>query len=478
MKWLRSRGILTHLSISLAALLVVLMMIGMWAAQASGEPGPERRGTGQYDVPQLSEDLFDRSERVRRRALKKIVQRGDLDMAPTLILAMRYIYDDGIVEAFQDLTDSQAEDWFEAMLWQQARPEIAPHPSFRELKLGILADIDSEFLRFLGGERGTRENMRIRLEEITWGGVIVDGIPSLDDPQLISAAEAGYLRPSDLVFGVEINGDARAYPLRIMGWHEMFNDVIGGEPVALAYCTLCGSGILYETKVEGRKEPFRFGSSGFLYRSNKLMFDRQTDSLWNQFTGRPVSGPLVDSGIELKRRPVVITTWDKWRKSHEDTKVLSLNTGHQRDYGSGVVYRDYFSSPELMFPSLTQAGADQAAKDYVFGVRIAGRVKAWPLEVFENGAVINDSLGALNLVLVGDAETRTVRAYDRGKAVFSAEANDELAGPGGTWRVAEDALIGPNGESAPRVAGHIAYWFAWDGFVGRESELYSGESDT
>ena len=101
----------------------------------------------------------------------------------------------------------------------------------------------------------------------------------------------------------------------------MFNEVIGGVPVALAYCTLCGSGILFETQIEGRDRPFVFGSSGLLYCSNKLMFDRETDSLWNQFTGKPVVGPLVDSGIQLKVRPVVITNWARWRDSHPKTGI-------------------------------------------------------------------------------------------------------------------------------------------------------------
>ena len=106
------------------------------------------------------------------------------------------------------------------------------------------------------------------------------------------ASAASYLNPDDPVFGVEINGDARAYPLRIANWHEMVNDVVGGVPVSLAYCTLCGSGILFDGRVAGRAEPFTFGSSGLLYRSNKLMYDRQTDSLWEQLAGHPVTGSL------------------------------------------------------------------------------------------------------------------------------------------------------------------------------------------
>ena len=147
-------------------------------------------------------------------------------------------------------------------------------------RLWYLKGLDEDFLSLFSDPAKT-ENMRIRFEEITWGGAVFDGIPSLDNPTMIAAPDADYLLETDLVFGIEINGDVRAYPLRIMGWHEMFNDVIGGVPVALAYCTLCGAGILYETKLKDRKKPFVFGSSGLLYRSNKLMFDRTTNSLWN-----------------------------------------------------------------------------------------------------------------------------------------------------------------------------------------------------
>src|SRR5712692_4251583 len=104
----------------------------------------------------------------------------------------------------------------------------------------------------------------------------------------------------------------------------MINDVVGGVPVSLAYCTLCGAGILFDGRIGGRTEPFTFGSSGLLYRSNKLMYDRQTDSLWNQFTGRPVVGPLTGSKIDLKVLPLVQTSWSDWRSRHKNTRVLIL----------------------------------------------------------------------------------------------------------------------------------------------------------
>ncbi len=411
-----------------------------------------------------------------RSALATIEARGNPDLAASLITGLRFTRGPRgeIAESLRKITGAKVEtdSWFDWMLWQEANPQITPHPTFPAFKKALLTSIDPNFDIFLKDEFITPEKMKIRLEEITWGGVRKDGIPSLDNPDLIAAADASYMREDDLVFGVSINGDTRAYPLRIMGWHEMFNEVIGGVPVALAYCTLCGSGILFETQVEGRAKPLVFGSSGFLYRSNKLMFDRETHSLWNQFTGKPVVGPLVNSGIALKQRPVVITDWASWWASNPDTRILSLQTGHRRDYGSGVVYNEYFASPDLMFPiQVDERLALQ--KDYVFGIRQFGGAKAWPLKAFKTRKVINDEMLGTPLVLIGDERTRTVRAYERGAHAFRSDGGRMVDETGAVWNVTEQELS--NGEtSLPRVAGHVAYWFAWNGYLGAESELYDG----
>lgn len=441
----------------LALLAVMLSLRPAWA-----EP----------DLLKLSKDVLIGTDAERAHAIDAMVAQGE-DMIPTLVLLMRiggsHVATQGALKA---LTGQDIPDWHAAMEYQEANPQIVPHPSFEHLKLWYLGGIDTDFLD-LFAQPIDRDAMRIRFEEITWGGALFDDIPPLDAPKRIAADEAGYLLEDDLVFGVEINGDARAYPLRIMGWHEMFNEVIGGVPVALAYCTLCGAGILFETQVEGREAPFVFGSSGLLYRSNKLMFDRETKSLWNQFTGEPVIGPLARSDIQLSIRPSVITTWAQWRADHPDTTVLSLNTGHIRNYDSGFVYRDYFASPDLMFPTLTDE-TRLAQKTFIYGIRVAGGAKAWPFEAFAETRVINDQVGFTNVVLIGEAATRTVRAYDRGARQFE-EAPDGLAGPGGRWQITEAALIGPDGARAPRVPGHVSYWFAWDGYLGAGSALYSAK---
>lgn len=409
-------------------------------------------------------------------SLATLVDEGDPRLAHSIITAMRFSWlPPATLQAALEIlaegtyaADDPPQGWFEWVLWREQTTDVPAHDSFPDFQRRLFATIDPRFLDFL--PEGV--DHEIRLEEIAWGGVSVDGIPALTNPDLIDAAEADYLAPDDLVFGVEINGDARAYPLRILNWHEMFNDVIGGVPVSLAYCTLCGAGILFDTTVEGYDAPFVFGSSGFLYRSNKLMYDTATRSLWNQFTGRPVVGPLTGSGIELSIRPVAITSWAHWRERHPDTRVLSLDTGYPRDYSPGAAYGEYFASPELMFPALLRDEA-LAQKDFVFGIRAPGGAKAWPLEAFEGGAVINDRVGFVDVVLIGDAETRTVRAYRRDDTEFAAANSslDRLTGGGTGWTVTEDALVADDGRTLPREPGHVAYWFAWAGYL-RDAELY------
>lgn len=447
---------LSFKTMAISALTTILMTVSSVALPLSDEQIAVNGNLAIFGPPELA-----------KPAVEALVERGDQDIIATLILAMRYGSNSNLIQrALSKLTNQKIDSWNKAMLWQEANTNIKPHISYQSAKLDLFKRIDPNFMQFLQGDLSKPENMKIRLEEIVWGGVTVDGIPALDNPKHISVAKAMYLKKDDLVFGVSINGDARAYPLRIMGWHEMFNDVVGGVPVSLAYCTLCGAGILFETSIDQYDTPFIFGSSGFLYRSNKLMFDRQTKSLWNQFTGEPVSGSLVNSGIKLKLRPVTITTWQQWKKRHKNTKVLSLETGHRRDYSSGVVYNEYFSSPDLMFPAIVKDETSTLRKDYVFGIRENGVAKAWPLKSFEQQTVQNKNFAGRNIVLIGNPANRTVRAYERGNDVFKPDTDQTLTAANAPWSIEEDQLIGPNGQIHKRISGHIAYWFAWENYFG------------
>jgi hypothetical protein len=178
-----------------------------------------------------------------------------------------------------------------------------------------------------------------------------------------------------------------------------------------------------------------------------------------------VVGPLTGSGIELAVRPVAITTWKHRLAHHPDTKVRSLDTGFDRDYTPGRPYASYFSSADLMFPVLVE-DTRLKPKDYVFALRSGVHEKAWPLSEFAGGQVINDRIGTLDIVLIGDAASRTVRAYDARGRDFTATFGDAdtVQSECHSWMIEEESLTSVDGQTLPRLPDHIAYWFAWSGY--------------
>ena len=375
-------------------------------------------------------------------------------------------------------------NWYEWIEWYGGTEFDAP-PGFTTWKGELLSGVDPRFGEFLQSDYPSR----IRTEEIQWGGVIVDGIPALDQPGMLTAEEALYLNPEDAVFGLTINGESRAYPLRIIDWHEMANDTVGGVPVSIAYCTLCGAAIAYDGRASDGNT-YDFGS-GFLFRSNKLMYDRQTRTLWNQLTGEPVLGELAATDVTLDYFPIVLTTWEDWQRQHPETLVLDVETGFDRVYSPGAAYADYFASDQLMFP-VWQRSDLLEDKAQVYTLRINDMPKAYDIDALTRELVVNDTLGGTDLVLVATRDEvnvsgqslrmnreraytagAEVRAYERGELEFGAtnRPNVIVDENGEVWQVTEEALVGPNGETLPRLSGHLAYWFGWYAFY-PETELY------
>lgn len=344
--------------------------------------------------------------------------------------------------------------WYE-WLWNQ--PD-RPYPAYADFKSALYARIDPAFARYFSSQRRTE----IRLDEIRWGGVRQDGIPPLRRPRMISAAEADYLDDSNVVFGIEVNGDARAYPKRILAWHEMFVDTVGNLPVVGVYCTLCGSMILYKSENDGVNH--ELGTSGFLYRSNKLMYDRETQSLWSTLWGRPVVGPLVGRGIELELMSVVTTTWDAWRARHPDTLVLSLDTGYRRDYSEGAAYREYFATDELMFgvPKLDRRLKN---KDEVLGL-LLGVADSTPLALaskyLQEHPVYHDTVGKQDVVVLTD-QSGAHRVYESEGVRFTEWDRDSTVvdSEGGRWTLNEVRLESTDGRVRNRLPAHRAFWFGW-----------------
>ncbi len=336
-------------------------------------------------------------------------------------------------------------------------PEDTATPAYLRFKQALFGSQFEDMAEMMNPDA----DIVIDAREIMWGGVRVDGIPPLEFPlQIFPEEAADWINDSDVVVGVELDGDARAYPIRIIAWHEMVNDTIGGIPVSLAYCTLCGSAILFDGRVG--PELYRFGTSGLLYRSNKLMYDRNTRTLWNQFSGKPAWGPLVGQDIRLKVLPVVVTTWGDWHARHPDTTVLSIETGFARNYGAGVAYSEYFNSPNTWF-NVPVLDDRLAAKDDVYVVRVEESLTAYPIALLAQRVLVQDEVGGLGVVVVATADGEGGRSYESGDVSFitADPASGTLTdSDGGVWTIREDSLQGPDGATLLRVGGHNAYWFA------------------
>jgi hypothetical protein len=350
-------------------------------------------------------------------------------------------------------------------LWVWNRP-YRPHPDYAFFKAALYSAVDRRMAAFFPPDA----RALVRLDEIDWGGVTVDGIPPLDHPKVEAAAAAGWLKDGHRVFGVVVDGEARAYPQRILGWHELARDRLGGIELTIVYCTLCGTVVPYDSTAGGRLHVL--GTSGLLYRSNKLMYDRDTMSLWSTAEGRPVAGPLVGAGLELATYPVVTTTWGEWRALHPRTTVLSRDTGYERDYSEGAPYREYFSSHRLMF-GIPRADDRLRNKDEVLALLLAPRdagpgaerkALALSSSFLERHPLHSLTFAGHSLVVLTSRDGAN-RVYSSEGVTFVKRTPDGtlLDVEGRVWAVGEDALTLKDGkaEARPRVSARRAFWFGW-----------------
>ena len=245
---------------------------------------------------------------------------------------------------------------------------------------------------------------------------------------------------------------------------------------------------MYSAKING--EPTTFGTSGMLYRSNKVMYDRLTNSLWNQFTGEPVIGPLWESGIKLDFFAVLLTTWEEWLELHPDTTVLDNDTGlypaefYVPENDPQAIYYDYFNAPDTMFP-VPDRDHRLDAKDIVLGVELNDSYKAYSTIALRDSRLVNDVVGGEEILVLGSDASEGARAYYRGGRSFklaSDDSNDHSGIPpvvvdtgGGTWRVTEEFLVNTadGSETLSRIPTHMAFWFGWFQFH-PDTELYTG----
>jgi hypothetical protein len=303
---------------------------------------------------------------------------------------------------------------------QELEMRLMPSKKSRILLLGglLMGVFVYKFAISAGPTNGfDLSNSLLPVEQILHGGPPRDGIPALSDPKLITAAQAGYLQPTDRIVGIVLHGEARAYPIAILNWHEIVNDEINGQRFAVTYCPLCGTAVAFEASIDGK--PTDFGVSGLLYNSDVLLYDRDTESLWSQILSKAVAGKRV--GKQLTPIPISHTTWRDWQSTHSDTLVMSDDTGHSRDYGRDP-YAGYEKSRSTYFAVNNQAPDTYHPKEVVVGLGIDGMYKAYPfIELDKQGKQrFSDSLNGTEFNFEWDSDNRNIRITDTvGKPVAS-----------------------------------------------------------
>ncbi len=268
-------------------------------------------------------------------------------------------------------------------------------------------------------------NAIIDKDQIFSGGPPKDGIPAINNPKFINIKDVTYLNDEDIIIGM-LKGDiAKAYPTRILIWHEIVNDTIKGENVAITYCPLCGTAMVFERDIGGITRTF--GVSGLLYQSDVLMYDKETDSLWSQLGMEAISGTAVGSKLKWLRSEFM--TWKAWKQKYPNSLVLSTDTGFYRDYNANA-YERYFRSDQTMFP-VDKNRDELPQKAWVVGIVINGVAKAYSLNSLEKQSVIDDTISGIKIKINYNVDTK----YHK--------------------------ITNEMGEEIPSV---LVYWFAWQAF--------------
>jgi hypothetical protein len=392
-------------------------------------------------LPQARVGVFD------LRLFERIARAGDPRVAWLVADLLRFwqasrTEEAALVMAFERLTgvDPRKDPLFERGSWRTITDHLiawdtpAP-PGYRERKAVLHVGLEPQWEPFFSDT-----DSDIDWRRVAWGGVLIDDrqlgdpeicfrgcIPALDDPQLVPADEGGWCPDDRAVFGVTIGGEAVALPKNVMETHELVNMTLGGRRLGIPYCTLCASAQAYLTDVAARPEPLVLRTTGLLQRSNKLMYDLETKSAIDTFTGRALSGPLQDAGVVLRQVTVVATTWGEWKSAHPHTTIVARDGGIGRTYGDDPL-----------------RGRDDDGP--VFPVGDVDR--RLPVQTKVVGAIAEDG-------------TAVAFPAEEARAALAAGEHVELAGvelvPDGGGLRARAA----HGEELPA---HEAFWFAWSQF--------------
>ncbi len=319
----------------------------------------------------------------------------------------------------------------------------------------------------------------VPLNRIIGGGPPPDGIPSIDDPKFTTAYDSHGISDSDVVLGLRVGDDSRAYPLSILVWHEIVNDVVGGAPVAVTYCPLCYTSQVFSRVLDGTT--VEFGTSGKLYNSNLVMYDRLTNTYWSQALGSAIKGEL--AGRQLELVPFDLIRWGDWKLLYPDTKILTTDTGHIRAYNVDP-YGNYYTDLSIIFP-VENTDNVMHPKEVIMGLKHNNVHKAYLQSDVELFGLINDDVVVTNnnnnnsnnndtypilLVSFSDDNTRGFErmTYDNTTLEFTRSDKPGFFTDTSTnseWNYDGVAVSGAmKGQQLQRIALNPGFWFEWVAF--------------
>ena len=305
-----------------------------------------------------------------------------------------------------------------------------------------------------------------------------DAIPAImaEESFFADATSTEWL-DEEYVIGLALNGESRAYPIRLLSSHELVNDTVGGQAVLITWCPLCFSAVVFERTIDGRE--LTFGVSGMLYRDNLVMYDHQTNTLWSQLLGQSLRGALQRQRLAVI--PSILTTWAEWKTLYPETLVLSAELLGLYEDGLTDPYAGYYSSGAAGLGGEVAHPADVPAKTLVVGVQVGQELQAYPLPALGEAGLVEDELGDVPLLLVYDADLQVVYVYrrdvDGGVLSFTAAGQphtlqDQQTGSTWDWRTGQATAGESAGATLTPYQATLTFWFAWAGIF-PETQVYN-----
>lgn len=397
-----------------------------------------------------------------QRALARIVASRDRRFVAPLVdmLWLDLGWERSVREALEAVSGQRfatAADWYSAI---ERDPPPLPD-GYGEWKGRLLSVVDPRFAELV-----PKDGSGIRPERLIWAFGDTRS-PTISSAKTIRASEERYLAASDIVFGLRLNTDSRAYPERILAWHGVAQDRAGGTDIVVFHCLPCGGAAAYRRAAsDGRS--YTFGIANLVTGSRRLVFDAETMSLWDPVNGRVIAGPLAAKNVSLTAVPMTRTAWGEWKDRYGAGVVLALDTGFVRDYAEGSALRGEggLERPQFPFASLDPRFA---AKVRVVGVNLGGVWRAYPVEAIEQARMVQETVAGVTVVLISAGPGKGVQVYDaqgtRFERVTGTGASLEVSDrEGGRWFIDDERLLNArNGRTRPALASTSVWWFAWAG---------------